>query len=106
MVRHPRDYPWSSYRANAEGKADPRVEPHERYVALARSPAARREAYRALCRAALDAETLEAIRLATNGGFVLGSRRFQEEIARALGRRVTRGKPGRPHKQADAALQG
>jgi putative transposase len=44
-------------------------------------------------------ETIEAIRHATNGGFVLGNQRFEEAIARALGRRVTRGKPGRPRKQ-------
>ncbi len=96
MVRHPRDYPWSSYRCNAAGRADARIAPHECYLALAREPAARREAYRALCRAGLDEETLDEIRLATNGGFVLGNRRFQDEVARMLGRRVTRGKPGRP----------
>jgi len=96
MVRHPRDYPWSSYRANAEDKADARITPHECYLALAHEPAARREAYRELCRAGLDEETLEEIRLATNGGFVLGRRRFQDQVARTLGRRVTRGKPGRP----------
>ena len=99
MVRHARDYRWSSYRANAEDKADPRVTPHERYLALGRGPATRREAYRALCRDGLDVETIEAIRHATNGGFVLGNQRFEEAIARALGRRVTRGKPGRPRKQ-------
>ena len=42
MVRHARDYRWSSYRANAEDKADPRVTPHERYLALGRGAAARR----------------------------------------------------------------
>jgi putative transposase len=96
MVRHPRDYPWSSYRCNAEGRADGRITPHECYLALAGDPAARRGAYRALCRAGLDAQTLDEIRLAANGGFVLGNRLFQDEVARRLGRRVTRGKPGRP----------
>jgi putative transposase len=102
MVRHPRDYAWSSYRANAESKVDSRLKPHERYLALGRNGAARQRAYRALCRELLDAEALEEIRLATNGGFVLGDRRFQAEIARALGRRVTRGKPGRPRKKNEA----
>jgi hypothetical protein len=36
------------------------------------------------------------IRQATNGGFVLGPARFAQEIAHALGRRVERGKSGRP----------
>jgi REP-associated tyrosine transposase len=39
---------------------------------------------------------VDGIRQATNGGFVLGSARFAQEIAHALGRRVERGKPGRP----------
>ena len=68
--------------ANAEDKRDPRVMPHERYLALGRGPIARREAYRALCRDGLEAETMEAIRRATNGGFVLGNRRFEEAIGR------------------------
>jgi putative transposase len=28
MVRHPREYRWSSYRSNAEGKTDALVAPH------------------------------------------------------------------------------
>jgi putative transposase len=103
MVREPGDYPWSSNRANAEGAADPAVQPHECYLALGRDPAERCAAYRALCRQGLDAATLAAIRSATNGGFVLGAARFAEDIAGALGRRVTRGKAGRPAKPAAPA---
>ncbi|MBC7622779.1 MAG: hypothetical protein H7232_05285, partial [Aeromicrobium sp.] len=33
---------------------------------------------------------------ATNGNFVLGGKKFQAQIAKALGRRVTRGVAGRP----------
>ena len=102
MVRHPRDYPWSSYRANAEGRAEARLTPHPSYLALARSPANQREAYREFFRAGLADEMLEEIRLATNGGFALGNRRFQEEVAAMLGRRVTRGTPGRPPAARDA----
>lgn len=35
MVAHPRDYPWSSYRADAEGRADPLHRPHALYRSLA-----------------------------------------------------------------------
>jgi putative transposase len=96
IVRHPRLYRWSSYRANAEGKASHLVMPHEQFRRLGRSAEARREAYRVLFHAALEQGAVEEIRQATNGGFVLGSARFAQEIARALGRRVERGKPGRP----------
>src|SRR5713101_6710255 len=72
MVSHPRQYPWSSYRINAEGKASNLIVPHDQYRALGRSDRARREAYRALFRARLEAAAVNEIRLATNGGFVLG----------------------------------
>jgi putative transposase len=96
IVRHPRQYGWSSYRVNAEGRASGLVVPHELYRRLGRSADARREAYRGLFHAAADEVAVDHIRQATNGGFILGSARFAQEIARALGRRVERGKPGRP----------
>jgi putative transposase len=96
IVRHPRQYRWSSYRVSAEGKASDLIMPHEQYRRLGRSADARREAYRELFHAAPDEVAVDRIRQATNGGFVLGSARFAQEIARVLGRRVERGKPGRP----------
>jgi putative transposase len=102
LVLDPRAYPWSSYRRNAEAEAGGLVTPHERYLALGGDAAARAASYRALCRAGLDPSVVDAIRLATNGGFVLGNSRFEDEIARMLGRRVARGKPGRPAKRAEA----
>ena len=99
IVRHPRQYRWSSYRANAEGKASDLIVPHEQYRRLARSAHARREGYRALFHAAPDEVAVDHIRRATNGGFVLGSARFAAEIGRVLGRRVECGKPGRPPRE-------
>ena len=99
MVHHARDYPWSSYRANAEGRGDRLLTPHPRYLELDGDPGERRAAYRHLHGAGIDEELLGEIRDATNGGFVLGNARFAAEIAAALGRRVTRGKPGRPRKK-------
>lgn len=98
MVRHPRQYRWSSYRSNAEGQAPSVITPHEHYRALGRSAQARRDAYRALFKTELDPEVLGEIRAATNGNYVLGSRRFQVEVAATVGRRVTRGQAGRPPK--------
>jgi putative transposase len=107
IVSHPRQYRWSSYRINAEGKASDLIEPHDQYVRLGRSRQARREAYRALFREALDEAVVNEIRAATNGGFVLGAARFQEQIAAMLGRRVTAGRAGRPpRKHAERASAG
>jgi putative transposase len=47
IVPRARDYPWSSYRANALGREDALVTPHACYCALGRTGAARRAAYRA-----------------------------------------------------------
>ena len=51
MVAAPQDYPWSSYRHNALGKAGPNADwlsSHEEYSRLGRDDADRQEAYRAL----------------------------------------------------------
>jgi putative transposase len=98
MVRRPQDYRWSSYHANGLGRANALVSPHAEYLKLGRDDAERREAYRALFRAHVDETLTEEIRDATNGNFVLGNERFQAQIAKALGRRVARGKAGRPAK--------
>jgi putative transposase len=101
MVVKPQDYRWSSYHANGLGRASALLTPNAEYLRLGRDDEARREAYRALFRAHVDEALTDEIRDATNGNFVLGDERFQEQIARALGRRVVRGKAGRPVKQEE-----
>jgi REP-associated tyrosine transposase len=100
MVRHPRDYRWSSYRAHAQGAADALVSDHALYRGLGRSRAARQEEYRGLFREALDDDFVDALRAATNGGWALGDARFKRQIAKALGRRVAPLPKGRPRKTA------
>lgn len=100
MVRHPREYRWSSYGANALGRADPPLTAQEQYVRLGRSEEMRREAYRDLFKAHLDAEVVAQIRGATNGNLALGSERLQKQIEAALGRRARRGVAGRPRGRA------
>jgi putative transposase len=104
MVSHPRHYRWSSYRTNAEGKTSEVVIPHAQYLALGRSETERREAYRSLFRSQLDPETLDEIRLATNGNFALGGDRFRLQVEAALGRKASRGKAGRPPKRRAESL--
>ena len=96
MVVHPRDYPWSSYRANAEGSQSSLVTPHVEYTRLGERGGLRRASYRGLLAEQLDGTLADEIRAATNGGFALGSGGFQQEIGIALGRRAHRGQPGRP----------
>jgi len=95
-VVHPRDYPWSSYRRNAEGKANPLIQSHHEYERLGMTLAERPAAYRQLFSAHIDPEHVAEIRAATNGMYILGNNRFKEEISRMLKRRVTKDKAGRP----------
>lgn len=54
-----------------------------------------------LFRYQLDPGTVDEIRASTNGNFALGDSPFQAQVAAALGRRVTRGKSGRPRKRSE-----
>lgn len=96
MVKHPREYRWSSYRVNAEGTEDEMIEGHEEYLRLGRSSASRQVSYKALFKAHIDDEVIDEIRQATNGNYVLGDNRFREEIEEMLQRRVIPGVSGRP----------
>lgn len=98
MVSHPADYRWSSYRANAQGEANLLVQPHPLYNGLGHDAASRQAGYRKLFRPALETCTMDKIRLATNGNFVLGSERFAQQVSNTIGRRVVPGQSGRPRK--------
>jgi putative transposase len=98
MVVHPAEYRWSSYRANAQSKHSTLLTPHPLYSALGRDKVTRQIAYRELFCYDLDRGLIDQIRAATNGNYALGSPRFREQVARALGRRVSPGKSGRPRK--------
>ncbi len=81
------------------------IRPHTLYKRLGRTSLKRQEAYRELFRYELDPGLVDQIRSVTNGGFVLGTERFQKEIAAMLGRRTWRGSPGRPVKSDGDAEQ-
>jgi len=101
LVEHPADYPWSSYRGNAQpGHSDPLLAPHPLYQALGHDEADRSEAYRELFRDLLEPGMVDEIREATNGNFALGHPAFIAQIEEALGRRVAPGRPGRPRRNA------
>ena len=75
MVRHPRDYRWSSYGFNALGAADDSLSPHPAYAALAHDCAARTIAYTGLFDTPLEPAVIDEIRKATSGGYVVGATR-------------------------------
>ncbi|WP_374650397.1 hypothetical protein [Dongia sp.] len=82
------------------------AEDYRLYLALGADGPARRRAYRALFRASLPGETVEALRRATQGGWVLGSDKFAARIARMAGRRTAPLPTGRPRRAAEENRQG
>lgn len=98
LVADPSEYRWSSYRRNALGEANPLIVPHRLYKRLGDNSQARIEAYRKLFQEPLDSKLVDQIRKYTNGGFVVGSERFQQDIAKITGMRTWRLRPGRPTK--------
>jgi putative transposase len=101
MVRKPARYPWSSYRANAEGEADALLEPHALYRGLGATAEIRARSYRALFRAVPDAEFLAELRAATNGGWALGGTKWKAKVERVAKRRAAPLPRGRPRSDAD-----
>ncbi len=101
MVNHPREYPWSSYAANADGKENKLLTQHALYRQLGTNIAERQSVYRQLFRAAIGRADLEALREATNKGWVLGNDRFREKIEQLSERRTTPKPRGRPKKMRE-----
>lgn len=101
MVDHPREYPWSSYAANALGAENELITKHTLYRQLGTNAAMRQSAYRQLFRAAIGSADLEAIRESTNKGWVLGNDRFREKIELLSDRRTAPKPRGRPRKERE-----
>lgn len=85
MVSHPGAYGWSSYRANAEGVADPVVSPHDVYQRLGPQAADRQAAYRGLFTEEIDTDILQVLRQATHGNSTIADGLVIDRYAAVLG---------------------
>ena len=101
MVKHPSEYPWSSYLTNATGSPSGLITPHERYLALGGEPTKRGDAYRGLFRLPPSPKELEAIREAINVGYALGDESFVRGVEKMKGVPLSRRKPGPMRKEGD-----
>ena len=104
MVAHPRDYPWSSHRRYAYGDSGHNlnwlIEP-DQYLNIGRSDEARRQGYRDLFKASIDADELTAIRDSVHKGWALGDVRFKAMIERLGERRAGPAVRGRPRMEKE-----
>lgn len=98
MVKHPGEYPWSSFQHNALGQGNLIVCHHEKYRALASDFDARCSTYRDLFRHALTEEQINMINVALNYSFPLGDSRFKSQIERANRVQLLLPVRGRPKK--------
>ena len=81
MVRSPKNYPWSSFRANALGEADRLVTPHALYMTLGKNCA---RSYAALFQRDGNTE-IDDIRSAINGNWALSAARFVKMVEKKSG---------------------
>jgi len=96
LTQHPRDYGWSSHRANSGTMKSPLLTPHPTYVALGATDEERFAAYRALFDMPVPVDLLEEIRRYTQQQRALGSRAFQRLVATKLSRCATTREAHRP----------
>lgn len=101
MVRSPSQYRWSSYRYNAQGKADEMITPHAVYSSLGKGTVSRTKAYKGLFELPLEKGLLDEIRAAWQTGTPLGNDSFREKIERKLKCKVGQARRGRPNKSVD-----
>jgi putative transposase len=96
MVELPMDYPWSSCRHHVGAERNDWLTPHEEYLRLGASDAARWHAYSELLATSIGDDEILRIRKHTNRNCALGDEPFQSRIAALLGRRVRIARSGRP----------
>jgi len=99
MVADPAQYQWSSYGAKMFGKRDPVVDLPSFYMALGDTEQERQTAYTKYVFGTVPEYETRLIREALQRGQLTGSERFQEEIEKKLGIRISNKKRGRPRKE-------
>ncbi len=95
MVDRPGDYPWSSYRTNAEGAPSDFIVPHPLYLGLAPKSDERLSRYRSLFEVEENPGLLGQIRDALNSGRALARDSFLASLDDVSRRTVTRRPRGR-----------
>lgn len=98
IVIHPGDYRWSSYGVNAGIRSRKALVAHEVYQRLGLDEKSRYYAYRELFSIGMDKTLLHDIQRASTFSMPLGNSRFQEQIEKALSRKIGYARRGRPIK--------
>jgi len=100
IVRHPAEYTWSSYRANAENESSGLVIAHPVWHSLGATNKARRRAYQELFRDRVDQQQIAALRYGLRKGLPTGHDQFKRQIEKYLSIELGNGQIGRPPAKA------
>ncbi|MGB3223852.1 MAG: transposase [Desulforhopalus sp.] len=95
---NPADYKWSSFNCLANGKIDPVVDQRPCYKSLGTNGPERQKAWKTYVYDTIADYELKLIRDALQRGQVTGGDKFQQEISKKLGIRLSNKGPGRPKK--------
>ena len=98
VVVNPADYKWSSFNCLAHGKSDPVVDQRPCYTSLGKNGPERQEAWKTYVYDTIADYQLKLIRDALQRGQVTGGDKFQQEISKKLGIRLSNKGPGIPKK--------
>lgn len=98
IVKHSKDYLWSSYGSKAEGRKNTLLDEDPVYKGLGKTPKERQLNYKEWFRKSISEEELNLIRNATQKGGIFSNNEFFEKIAKLLGRNIVLRPRGRPKK--------
>jgi len=108
LAAEPGAYRWSSHAHYAGLGVHRQVAPPAVYWGLGNTPFAREAAYAAAVKAGIGSQREAALVDAALHGWAWGDETYRAELQRRTGRRLTRGKPGRPRRadpgEADSNL--
>jgi putative transposase len=100
LAAEPKAWPWSSHRHYAGQASDRLLTPHPLYWALGNTPFSREAAYCQLVAAGVADALHRRIEDCALHGWALGDDAFVAGLRQETGRRVARGRAGRPRKGA------
>lgn len=100
LAEAPSGWAWSSHRHHIGLGADRLVTPHPLYWQLGNTPFAREQAYAEQVAQDLPASLRQALADSALHGWALGDEAFVAALQRQTGRRLTRGRPGRPRSKS------
>lgn len=96
MVRHPQDYPWSSYRKRVSNAGGDLLDEHECYTRLGLSSNERSSEYSSFVGESIPVKEAKFIADAVKRNQLTGNERFVEEIEHRIELRVLNRGRGRP----------